>query len=155
MLAFVGVFREGVETVLFLWGLLLQAGPSAGLSTQMAGGLFGIVAGVVIAWLFFKGFGHLDLRLFFKVTGVLLLFIAAGMLASAGGRLVGAGLLPPLIEPLWDSSWLLDEQSLFGSLVAGLFGYRSHPSLLEVLLYCGYFPAVIVWLRRQHHDLAQ
>jgi high-affinity iron transporter len=154
-LAFVGVFREGVETVLFLWGLLLQAGPATDLSVQIAGGLGGIAVGVVVAWLFFKGFGHLDLRLFFKVTGVLLLFIAAGMLASAGGRLVGAGLLPPLIEPVWDSSWLLDEQSLFGSLVAGLFGYRSHPSLFEVLLYLGYFPLVIVWLRRQHHDLAQ
>jgi high-affinity iron transporter len=154
-LAFVGVFREGVETVLFLWGLLLQAGPAADLSVQITGGLLGIAAGIVIAWLFFKGFGHLDLRVFFKVTGVLLLFIAAGMLAAAGGRLVAAGLAPPLIEPVWDSSWLLSEASLVGSLVAGLFGYRSHPSLLEVLLYAGYFPLAIIWLRRQHHDLAQ
>jgi high-affinity iron transporter len=115
----------------------------------------GVAVGVVMAWLFFKGFGHLDLRPFFKVTGILLLFIAAGMLSSAGGRLVAAGWLPPLIEPIWDSSWLLSERSFIGSLVAGLFGYRSHPSLLELLLYVGYFPLVWIWLRGQHHDLAQ
>ncbi len=154
-LAFVGVFREGVETVLFLWGLFLQAGPVADMTWQVTGGLVGVAVGIVMAWLFFKGFGHLDLRPFFKVTGILLLFISAGMLSSAGGRLIAAGLLPPLVEPLWDSSWLLSERSLVGSLVAGLFGYRSHPSLLELLLYVGYFPLVLIWLRRQHHDLAQ
>jgi len=155
MLAFVGVFREGVETVLFLWGLVLQAGPTADWSLQVAGGVIGVIGGIVMAWLFFKGFGHLDLRIFFKVTGVLLIFIAAGMLASAGGRLVAAGWLPALVEPIWDSSWLLSERSLVGSLVAGLFGYRSHPSLLELLLYLAYFPFVMLWLRRQHHDLTQ
>jgi high-affinity iron transporter len=154
-LAFVGVFREGVETVLFLWGLLLQAGPAVDIWIQVWGGLLGIAVGVVIAWLFFKGFGHLDLRVFFKLTGVLLLFIAAGMLASVGGRLVSAGLVPPLIEPVWDSSWLLSERSLFGNLIAGLFGYRSRPSLVELILYVGYFPLVIAWLRREHHDLTQ
>jgi high-affinity iron transporter len=154
-LAFVGVFREGVETVLFLWGVLLQAGPVADITLQAAGGFLGVVVGVVMAWLFFKGFGHLDLRIFFKVTGIVLLFIAAGMLSSAGGRLIAAGLLPSLVEPLWDSSWLLSEHSLIGSLITSLFGYRSHPSLMELLLYIGYFPLVIVSLRRQHHDLAQ
>lgn len=154
-LAFVGVFREGVETVLFLWGLLLQAGPAVGIWFQVLGGLLGIALGVVTAWLFFKGFGHLDLRVFFKVTGVLLLFIAAGMLAAAGGRLVSAGLVPPLIEPVWDSSWLLSEHSLIGKLIAGLFGYRSRPSLVEIILYVGYFPLAIAWLRRTHHDLTQ
>ena len=154
-LAFVGVFREGVETVLFLWGLFLQAGPAVDLSLQVVGGLSGVALGVFMAWLFFKGFGHLDLRVFFRVTGVLLLFIAAGMLASVGGRLVMAGIVPPLIEPVWDSSWLLSERSLLGSLVSGLFGYRSRPSLLELLLYAGYFPLVMLWLRKQHHDLTQ
>jgi len=49
----------------------------------------------------------------------------------------------------------LSERGFFGSLVAGLFGYRSHPSLLELLLYIAYFPLVWFWLRGQHHDLAQ
>lgn len=154
-LAFVGVFREGVETVLFLWGLLLQGGGVSDVTLPVMGGLLGIGLGVLMAYLFFKGFGHLDLRLFFRVTGVLLIFMAAGMLSSGIGKLVSAGLIPPLIEPIWNTSWLLSERNLLGSLVAGLFGYRSSPSLIQALFYILYFPGVVLWLRRQHHDLAQ
>jgi len=102
-----------------------------------------------MAWLFFKGFGHLDLRVFFRVTGIILIFMAAGMFASGFGHLVSGGLIPGIIEPVWDSSWLLDQRSLAGSLIAGIFGYRSHPSLVEVLAYALYIPAVLLWLRRR------
>jgi high-affinity iron transporter len=155
VLAFAGVFREGVETVLFLWGLVLQAGGSVSFSSQLVGGVLGVVFGVVMTWLFFKGFGHLDLRMFFRVSGILLLFIAAGMLAASVGKLIAADLLPPLLNPVWDSSRLLDERSLIGSIFAGLLGYRSHPSLLEVIAYGLYFPLVILWLRLSRHDLSQ
>jgi high-affinity iron transporter len=86
---------------------------------------------------------------------VILILMAAGMLAAGVGKLIALGLLPPLVEPIWDSSWLLDEGRLIGSLVAGLFGYRSSPSLMQFLAYLMYFPLVWLMLRRQHHDLAQ
>jgi len=155
ILAFAGVFREGVETVLFLWGLVLQAGGAISFSSEVVGGVLGVLFGVVMTWLFFKGFGHLDLRLFFRVSGVLLLFIAAGMLAASVGKLIAADLLPPLLNPLWDSSRLLDERSVIGSIIAGLLGYRSRPSLMEVISYGLYFPVVILWLRLSRNDLAQ
>lgn len=155
VLAFTGVFREGVETVLFLWGLVLQAGGAVTFSSQVAGGFLGVVLGVVMTWLFFKGFGHLDLRLFFRVSGVLLLFIAAGMLAASVGKLIAADLLPPLLNPAWDTTRFLDERSLIGSIIAGLLGYRSRPSLMEVISYGMYFPLVILWLRLSRHDLAE
>lgn len=155
MLAFIGVFREGVETVLFLWGLFLQGEAGMSVGPAVFGGFLGIGVGVLMAWLFFKGFGHLDLRLFFRVSGVLLLFISAGMLSSGIGKLVGTGLLPGLIEPIWNTSWLLSERSFVGSLVSGIFGYRSSPSLMQALFYLLYFPLTILWLRRQRHDLAQ
>lgn len=146
-LAFLGVFREGVETVLFLWGLVLQTRTSLMAAGPLAGGLSGLVLAVLTTWLFFKGFGHLDLRAFFRVTGILLCIMAAGMLASAAGRLIAAGILPPLIEPLWNTSWLLDERHMPGSLFSGLFGYRSHPSLMEVLCYTLYFPVTLLLAR--------
>jgi len=155
VLAFVGVFREGIETVLFLWGLFLQGGGLLTTSILVSGGLLGIGVAVLMAWLFFKGFGHLDLRVFFKITGILLLFIAAGLAASAAGKLVQAEILSPIVYEVWDTSWLLDQHGLIGSVLAGLFGYRSNPSLLEVLVYSLYFPLVILWLRRERHDLAQ
>ncbi len=153
--AFVGVFREGVETVLFLWGLFLQGPQAAGGWSPLTGGILGIALGVCMAYLFFRGFGHLDLRRFFRVTGVLLILMAAGMLATAIGKLVAAGFVPGLIEPVWNTSWLLDEGRMVGSLVKGLFGYRSSPSLIQLLVYLAYFPLVYLILRRQKHDLAQ
>lgn len=155
LLAFVGVFREGVETVLFLWGVLIQGGGIATTGILMTSGLLGMGLAVLMAWLFFKGFGHLDLRVFFRLTGVMLLFIAAGMATSAAGKLIQAQILSPIVYELWDTSWLLDETDLFGSVVSGLLGYRSHPSLMEVVVYILYFPLVIFWLRKERHDLAQ
>ena len=154
-LAFVGVFREGIETVLFLWGLFLQGGAFESMAPPVTGGLLGIGLGILMTWLFFKGFGHLDFRQFFKISGIILIFMAAGMLSSGIGKLVTVGLVPPLIEPIWNTSWLLSERSFFGSLAAGIFGYRSRPSLVQLIFYLLYFPVTILWLRRQHHDLAQ
>lgn len=147
LLAFLGVFREGVETVLFLWGLVLQTRTTFMAVGPLVGGVLGLGLAVITTWLFFKGFGHLDLRAFFRVTGLLLLIMAAGMLAAAAGRLIAAGVLPPLIEPLWNTAWLLDESRLPGSLLAGLFGYRSRPSLMEVLCYALYFPVTLLLAR--------
>jgi high-affinity iron transporter len=121
----------------------------------VAGGLLGIGVGVLMTWLFFKGFGHLDLRPFFRVSGIVLIFMAAGMLSSAIGKLVMAGLVSPLLEPIWNTSWLLNERTFFGSLVAGIFGYRSNPSLIQALFYILYFLFVMIWLRLQRHDLAE
>jgi len=155
VLAFIGVFREGVETVLFLWGLFLQEGAFESVAPPVFGGLLGIGLGVLMTWLFFKGFGHLSLKPFFKVSGIILLFMAAGMLSSGFGKLVAVGLVPPLIEPIWNTSWLLNERSFIGSLASGIFGYRSHPSLIQAVVYLLYFPVAVIWLRRQKHDLAQ
>jgi high-affinity iron transporter len=144
-----------METVLFLWGFFLQGGGVASAAPPVIGGLLGIGLGVLMTWLFFKGFGHLDLRPFFRVSGFILLFMAAGMLSSGIGKLVSVGLVPPLMEPIWNTSWFLSERSLLGSLVAGIFGYRSSPSLIQALFYLFYFPITLIWLRRQRHDLAQ
>ncbi len=152
-LAFIGVFREGIETVLFLWGLVLQGG-GAGHSWIVTGGFLGILVAVFMAWVFFKGFGHLNLRTFFSVTGVLLIFIAAGMLSTATGKLISVGVLPGLIEPVWNSSWLVTERSFAGALLSGLLGYRSRPSLMEVIAYALYFVTVVGWLQWRNKSTA-
>lgn len=154
-LAFIGVFREGIETVLFLWGLLLDSGDLVSYYANIAGGFAGIGLAVLMAWLFFKGFGHIDLRIFFRVTGIILLFIAAGMLSTGVGKLIAADILPPIIDHAWNTSWLIDEHKIIGSVLSGIFGYKARPSLMEMLSYFLYFPAVIIWLRTQRHDLAQ
>lgn len=128
--AFAGVFREGAETVLFVWGLIAQATTGAGWSSVI-GGVLGVAVAAVLAFAIFTGSKAVSLPTFFTVTSVLLLVLAAGLLSAGVGRLQGLGLLP-LTGDLWDTSSILDERSLLGVLLSGLAGYRARPTSLEV-----------------------
>lgn len=141
------IAREGAETVIFLYGLGLEngAGSSTGVSTGaslLAGALAGFILAALTAWAASRGLRFLDQRRFFQITGLLLLIFAAALLVSGAERLIGMGWLPPLIEPLWDSSPLLDDATPGGRLFASLIGYRAQPSLMLLLIYVGYWSAV-------------
>lgn len=145
LLAGIAVFREGAETTLFLWSIALSAHASA---TQMLiAGAAGATVAVVMAYFVFQGAAHLNLKLFFQVTAIVLILIAAGILAQAANKLIGVGLLPPGIGQIWNTSWLLDERGPLGSMAAALFGYRSRPSLTEAMVYVLYFPLVFFLMR--------
>ena len=145
-IAFVAVFREGIETVLFMWGIVVQRG-GVGSFTLVATGLVGAALAVATAWLFFRGFAFLKLQTFFRVTGVLLLLVAAGLLTSAVNMLIGLGYLSPIVPQVWNTTWLVRDDSPIGAVLGALVGYRSRPSLLEVLVYVGYFPPMLWALR--------
>jgi len=147
-IAFVAVFREGLETVLFLWGIVVQSGTGLEVAPLVAAGLAGAALAVGTAWLFFRGFAFLRLQTFFRVTGVLLLLVAAGLLASGVNKLIGLGYLPPIVPQVWNTAWLVRDGSPLGALLSALVGYRSRPSLLEVLAFGLYFPPMLWALRR-------
>ena len=148
VIAFVAVFREGVETMLFLWGVVAQRGLHLGALSLIGAGFGGAALAVATAWLFFRGFAFLSLRTFFRTTGVLLLLVAAGLLTSAVNRLIGLGYLPPIVPQVWNTAWLVRDGSLASAVLGALMGYRSHPSLLEVLAFVVYFPPMLWALRR-------
>jgi high-affinity iron transporter len=150
-IAFAAVFREGVETVLFMWGVVVQRA-DASAATLLAAGLLGTGLAVATAWLFFRGFAFLKLQTFFRVTGALLLLVAAGLLAAALNKLIGLGYLSPIKPQVWNTAWLLRDDSLPGALLNALVGYRSRPSLLEVLAVGLYLPSMVWALHRA--DLA-
>ncbi len=136
LIAFTGVFREGAETVLFLWGLLSQAVTPAGWPALL-GGMLGVATAAALGWAIFRGGARLSLSRFFAVTSVLLLVISAGLFSTGVGKLQGFGVLPAG-DPVWDTSFLLDDRGAVGSLVAGLAGYRARPSGLEMVAWIGY-----------------
>lgn len=136
LIAFVGVFREGAETVLFLWGLMSQATSVSGWAS-VTGGVLGVATAAILGWAIFRGGKHISLKRFFTVTSVLLLFLAAGMLSTGIGKLQGLGFLPQT-NILWDTSFLLSDQGLIGGFMSGLVGYRARPSTLEVSAYATY-----------------
>jgi high-affinity iron transporter len=146
-IAFAAVFREGLETVLFLWGVVVHRADASALSL-MGAGLAGAALAVATAWIFFSGFRFLSLRTFFQVTGVLLLLVAGGLLTSAVNKLIGLGYLPPLVPQVWNTSWLLRDSSPLGAVLSALVGYRSRPSLLEVLAFTSYLPSMLWLLHR-------
>src|SRR5262245_18988677 len=113
LIAFTGVFREGSETVLFLWGLVAQAATGLGWGS-VVGGLLGVSAAAALGWGLFRGGRRLSLRHFFAVTTVCLLFLAGGLASAGVGRLQRLGLLP-LSDPVWDTSRFIDDQGLVGS----------------------------------------
>jgi high-affinity iron transporter len=127
LIAFTGVFREGAETVLFLWGLLAEA--SSG-SAGLAGGALGVAVAAVLGWLIFHGGRRISLRLFFAFTSAVLLLVAAGLFSTGLGKLQGFGLLPGG-DPLWDTSSVLSDQGVVGGMLGGIVGYRARPSAIE------------------------
>ena len=136
LIAFTGVFREGAETVLFLWGIMAQATSAAGWGT-VAGGVAGIVTAAALGWAIFYGGRNVSLPRFFAITTALILLLAAGLFSTGLGRLQGLGVLPMTVT-LWDTSAFLSDGSVAGSFLGGLVGYRARPSLLEVAGYAAY-----------------
>ncbi|HEV8640332.1 MAG TPA: FTR1 family protein [Methylomirabilota bacterium] len=134
LIAFTGVFREGAETILFLWGLLTQATSSV---AGIAGGALGVATAALLGWAIFRGGRRLSLPRFFTVTSAILLFVSAGLFSTGVGQLQGLGVLPQS-QALWDTSVLLSDRSLVGAFLSGLLGYRARPSALEVGAYVTY-----------------
>jgi high-affinity iron transporter len=142
LIAFTGVFREGAETVLFLWGILAQAGAGTGWGS-LAGGVAGVSAAAALGWGIFHGGQHVSLPRFFSVTTAFIMLLAAGLFSNGVGRLQWLGVLPAS-EPIWNTSWLLSDRSIAGGFLSGLIGYRSQPSLPEVGAYLVYL--IVVWV---------
>jgi len=143
--AFTVVGREGIETALFLVAGSLQAG--SGLAYALAGLAGGGVA-ALLGYLLYRGSLKLNLRLFFNVTGVLLIVFAAGLLANGVKELQEVGVVPGIIRHVWDTYDLLQDNSEIGRLLATLFGYDASPSLTQVVAYFGYLAGLLaIYLR--------
>ena len=143
-LAFVAVAREGLETVLFLFAIGTSSGPA--LQTLVAA-VAGLAVAVAIGWAIFAAGIRIDLRRFFTVTGIVLIFVSAGLLAFAVHEFGEAGLIANG-GSAFDLGSVLPESSPLGALLAGLFGYRSSPTPLELIVYAAYLVPVLylfVW----------
>jgi len=138
-LVFVMVLREGVETALFVFGITRTSEP-----LQVAfGAALGIAGAVVLGYAVYAGGKRINLGTFFKVTGVFLILVAAGLLAHGVAEFEEAGLLPAL-TPLWDVSGspVLGEETLISELLTTFVGWDPEANLLELLAWVTYIVAV-------------
>jgi len=135
MLAFLAIVREGLELVLFL----IAAKISSNTWQTLVGAFLGLGTAIIIGLLFFKSTRRMSLTGFFQVTNLLLIFFAAGLVAHSVHQFNEAGLIPAVIEHIWDINHILDENSTPGQIAKALFGYNGDPSLTEIIAYMAFF----------------
>jgi high-affinity iron transporter len=146
-LVFVMVVREGIETGLFIFGISRTSTP-----LQVAlGSVLGIAAAVALGYAVYVGGKRINLGAFFRVTGVLLILVAAGLLAHGVAEFQEAGLLPELV-PLWDVSGapVVGEEGVVSGLLTAFFGWDPEANLLEFVAWGAYLLAVGYAFLRPH-----
>ncbi|MDE2593021.1 MAG: FTR1 family protein [Burkholderiales bacterium] len=137
------VAREGAETLMFLYGLGLDAGAR----TLWIGAALGLVAAIACSAAITRGARYMSYRALLRMGEALLLVLAAAMLGQGMERLIGLDYLPVLLDPVWDSSSWLDDSTGLGHILSSFAGYRSRPSGTLLLAYFAFWSGVAFLLR--------
>ncbi|MFZ3167612.1 MAG: FTR1 family protein [Candidatus Methanoperedens sp.] len=154
VLSFVAVFREGVETVLFLGTLAIQDPVDT-----ISGFIIGLILVIALSFIMFKGIYRLDVGRFFRYTSVLLIIFSAGLVAVSVHEFNEAGIIPGVIDHVWDvnppqnpdgSYPALHENGLIGESLKALMGYNGNPSLTEIIAYIGYWIIIGIFVYRTY-----
>jgi len=141
----VAVLREGSEVVLFLYGIAASGGTSA--AGLMAGGALGVLAGAGVSVLMYLGLLTIPARHLFSVTSGLITLLAAGLASQAVAFIQQAGYFEVLTATVWNTSWLLSDDSLTGRLVHTLIGYTAQPSGAQLLIYLVTIAVIVALMR--------
>ena len=142
VVAFLVTGREGLEAAVFLIAVVQQSpGPAVPL-----GAALGLIAAALLGWAVFKGGMKIDLRRFFRWTGAFVILVAGGLVASSLNAFHEARMWNYLQATAFDLSTVLPSDSLVGTLLGGLLGYRDAPSVGEVLAYLAFtIPALVLF----------
>ncbi len=149
-LVFISILREGLESVIFL-----SAASFASPNNNLPGALAGFILAALLAYLLFRGSLRINIKKFFTLTNILLILFAGGLIAQSLHELQEAGVIPVIIEHVWDINPPLlkdggypfwHEKGYLGSIARGLLGYNGNPSLLEITGYGLYLIIIFtVW----------
>ena len=154
VLVAIAVAREGSETVVFLYGTVAASEGGGDMMKLALAGVAGFAVALLTFWLLQLGGKLITWRRFFRVTEILLLLLAGALLVGGLDHLISLGVLPTLVDPVWDSSWLLDDSSGLGKVLADFAGYRAYPALTSVLCWVAYWIVVWALLRRTDRQAA-
>jgi high-affinity iron transporter len=145
VLAFTAVIREGVETALFLVGQATSA--NTGAPGVLAGAVLGLGGAALIGWGFYRGSRRIDLRRFFRWTGIALVFIAAGLLSHAVHEFIEvaeiAGVALIGSQTAFDISAVLSQDEGIGQFLRAIFGYSAKPEVLTLVVHVAYVVGIL------------
>jgi high-affinity iron transporter len=139
LLAFQAVGREGLETMVFTLAIVF-ASSSHGV---ILGGAAGLTVSLCMAFAIYHLGKRVNVAVFFKVIGALLMVFAAGILVDAVQNLQELGWLPILTHPLWNTTHLLREDSALGDIFHSFFGYAAQPTVGQAVVYVVYLVVAI------------
>jgi high-affinity iron transporter len=129
-MAFLAVLREGFETAVFLLAVFQD---TANPGSAGAGAVLGLIVAIALGWALYRGGVRIDLARFFKLTGLVLVLVAAGLLATSVHTAHEAGWFNGLQAEAFDLSWLVQPGSVVGSLLTGMLGLQPHPTVGETI----------------------
>ncbi|MEH6567372.1 MAG: iron uptake transporter permease EfeU [Halopseudomonas sp.] len=139
-MVFLAVAREGLESVFFLLAVFQQSHGSA----APLGALLGVLCAALVGWAFYRGSLRLNLKHFFRVTGLFILLVAAGLFAGSVRALHEAGWWNHAQQVMFDLSTWLPLDTPLGSVFAGVLGYQPTPTLSELVAYVAYLLITLV-----------
>jgi high-affinity iron transporter len=125
------VLREGSESVLFLMSYAHQLNPFE----SMIGTVVGLGSGIVVGAITFLGISRLPIKNLFKFSNLLITFFTAGLASQLAKIISQAGVIDYGGNPIWDTSFLLSNDSKLGAVLHILIGYEATPSLLQICFY--------------------
>ncbi len=141
VMALLAVGREGLETMAFFYANVRTA--ERGTTEPLLGFIAGIAVALVLGWLIYRGAIRFDLGRFFMITGVLLVFVAAGILAYGLHDLQEARVLPGLTTLAFDLSGPMPEDSWYGALLKGLLNYSAQTTVIQAIAWLAYVAVVL------------
>jgi len=152
VLAFFAVGREGLETAVFFFSGVQAAG--GGTAQPLIGYVIGIAAAVLLGLLMYRGAVQLNIARFFTITGVLLVFVAAGILAYGVHDLQEAQILPGLNTLAFDVSAVLPPDSALGTVLKGILNLSPATTVLQAVVWVLYVIVVLSLFLRSHRPAA-
>ena len=141
IMAFLAVLREGFETAVFLLATFHASGDA---STSWIGAVLGILLAVVIGYGIYKGGVRLNLARFFKITGLVLVVVAAGLVMTAFMTANEAGWLNYGQAQAFDLSWLVHPGTPLSSLLTGVLGIQPFPTWIMAVAWLVYLVPLVV-----------
>lgn len=142
ILVAVAIGREGSETVIFLYGMSYAQQTAQDWASFGGAVMLALALAAGSYYLLQLGRRWMSWKYFFRATEIMLLLLASSLLLSGVDRMIGLGWLPAGIDPLWDTSALLDDSSRLGGVVSALTGYRAYPALTDVIAWIGFWLAI-------------
>ncbi len=132
LLAFAAVAREGIETVLFLFADTRDTNSP---SMAFIGGVIGLALAIGLGYALYKGSSKINIKVFFWVTGLLLIFLAANMLFKGLHELHEVGFGPSILGLIISVLFLIVTLGLyFGPIIRRGFPWFSASSTVNVNL---------------------